>query len=183
VTFHRGDVVSLSRAQSNRVSILSTPVGPGPEVYSVTLPINGVPIAFEYEAAFGSTLNQIADGLLAVLDNEQTVYSTAIDTTPWAIVIVGPIGQAFEITTSDNVGIEELFSAWLKVDTRTGRPIGPIRLLEVNSTLERLRVFSTRDRDGNTLMCNLLQGRELDTSDVYDFDASEVLTILHQEGT
>ena len=180
--FSRGDVVSLSRAQTTKVAILTTPLANG-EAYSVTVPIAPGIKTFTYTASLGQTLAQIAAGLLAVLLQQQTVYSVAIDPEqPTEIVFVGPIGETYEVVTTANAGASLVAPAVLAIDHRTGEAIGPIRLLEVTDTLERLREFVTRDRDGNTLVRNQLQGREIGSSNVFDFDSSQVLTVLHREG-
>lgn len=180
--FQRGDVVSLSRAQTNKVTVISVPVSPG-EIYSVTLPINGTPKLFAYTSSMGQSLSEIADGLVAVLTNEQTNFVATKDPMfPTEVVIFGPLGESFDMSVSTNLTALQVTQSILAIDHRTGEIVGPIRLLEVTDTLERLREFVTRDRDGNTQVKNQLQGREIGSSNVFDFDASQVLTILHTEG-
>ena len=178
--YRRGDVVSLSRAQATRFSVASVPGAPDTP-YTVTLPVNDVGRAFEYLGQPGQTEAEVAAGLLAVLLDQQTVYSAALDEDS-SLVVVGKLGVSFAVSSSPNVTSSGIWSAVSAVEGHTGRQIGPIRILAPTNTLERLREFWTRDRDGNLLQRNLLQGRELDTSHVYDFDASSVLTVIHREG-
>lgn len=180
-SFRRGDVVSLSRAQATLVTVLSTPAGPD-EPYSVSLPVNGAPRAFTVLGQPGETLTALAARLEAALLDEQTVYSVAVGADPTTILVVGKLGLAFDASSSANVSTALTQSSVLAVEGHSGRPLGPIRVLAPTNTLERLREFWTIDRDRNVLFKNQLQGRELDTSNVFDFDASQVLTVLHREG-
>lgn len=179
--FHRGDIVSLSRAQSILVSVLIDPQIPD-DVYTIALPINGTSTDFSYVGQPGESINDVAAGLLAVLLNEQTVYSAALGASPWTIVVVGDLGSSFGVSVTANLQADLVEASVLAVDTRTGLPIGPIRVLDPTDTLERLREYVTRDADGNLLSRNLVRGRELDSSNVFDFDASQILTVIHSEG-
>lgn len=178
--YRRGDVVSLSRAQTSRVRVATAPAVPA-EPYTLDLPINGTARAFSVAGTPGETRAQLAERLLAHLLDAQTVYSAAIDETGERIVLVGPIGVAFEATATPNLALDTPEVSVLAVDSRSGGAIGPIRILEATSTLERPREFWTRV-DGVLTARNLLRGRELDTSIVYDFDATWVLTVIHREG-
>lgn len=174
-----GDLVSLSRAQSNRIAVLTLPSG-GPLTYTVMLPINGELRSFSYTAPDGSNAASIVAGLLAVLLNEQTVYVVALaEDVVSTLLVVGRIGESFTYAATGNLEVTLLLPAKLAVDGRTGNPIGPIRLLETENTIKKLRRYATRDnRTGVTVIVHELLGRELDSNNVFEFEASEVMTFL-----
>ena len=176
--YQRGDIVSLSRAQISRVQVLTTPPGPGPATYTISLPINGVPKAFSLEVMPGATLNQIAAGLLGVLQAQQTAFLTVLSTTPWVVLMAGSLGQPFDVTTTPNLLPEKLQEPVMALNSETQEPLGPVRIIESVSTLERLREYATRDPDGTVRQVNQLRGRELDTGNVFDFEARQILTVL-----
>lgn len=179
--FHRGDVVSLSRAQFLSVTVAVVPSAPG-ESYAITLPINGSPVTFEVLADLAAARVEVAAALLAVLLDEQTVYEAALDDAPETIIVSGPLGVPFSATATANLVVAAIVEASLKVDARTGLPIDLIRLTEVEDGLECLRHFWTKGADGVPLERHQLRGREIGSSNVLDFDADEVLTVLHEEG-
>jgi hypothetical protein len=180
VPFRRGDIVSLSRSQSLRLSA-TAPIVPN-EPYSVGLPVNGAVKTFQISGQPGQSTLDVALALVAALVDQQTVYSVAVGLVAGDLVVVGALGFAYTAALTPNLTQDTIASAFLALEAGSGRPIGPIRVLESENTLERLREFWTRDRDGNLLPRNLIRGRELDTSNVLDFDATHVLTVLHREG-
>lgn len=174
--FSTGDIVSFNRAQVSTVDVLTTPVGP--EAYTVNLPINGVPKAFTFDAVGGETVNQIVDALLAILLDQQTHYSVALD--GFQLVIVGPLGEAFTPTVTANLTTTVATTAVQVINRETGRPWGRIRVVRAESDVHVLRDFTTRDKDGNLLPRNTILGRELDggLGIPFDFDSSRILTTL-----
>ena len=178
-TYSRGDVISFSRAQVSRVSVVQVPPGPGPATYTVNLPINGVARPFTVQAQPGASLAAIAAGLLAVLLDQQTVYAASLEVDPTQILLTGPLGATYTVSTTSNMVSLLVQDAVLVVNQQTGEQIGPVRLTEVTDTLNQLRHFWTRLAPDGVLEERLiLRGREIGTSNVFDFDSRRVLTVL-----
>jgi hypothetical protein len=174
MSYGRGDIVSLSRAQSSVLEVLTAPVVPD-EPYTVTLPINGVGKAFTYLGTPGETVNDVASGLELILLDQQTLYSVAVDQLiPWRLAIVGPLGIDFDGVVTANLDFSIFEVAVL------GDPSGRLRVIHVENTLERLYHFWTRDRDGALTGIQQLQVRELNSSRVFDVKSEEVLTVLER---
>lgn len=181
-SYAEGDVVSLSRAQVSQFTVLASPPGPGPSTYTVFLDINGAPTPYSLQAQPGTSITAIAAGLYAVLVAQQTVYAVQIDPmVPWAVDVAGPIGATYGFSVGDpTLLLPSLVRAAVQsINSLTGAPLGPIRISQATNTLERLREFASRDRAGNLIpYINMLHGRELDTSNEFDFPSTSVLSVL-----
>lgn len=171
--YNRGDIVTLSRVQASEIIVVTTPALDG-EAYTVTLPLNGAPKVFALtDTLITDTVEDIASKLVAFLLNEQTHFSVAIDPImPWRVALVGPLGEDFEIGVTPNLQTAIVQTAVL------GSPPGRLRVIDSEGTVEKMRKFSTRDRDGNVLDIQLLLVRELDSSRVIEIRASDIQTVL-----
>lgn len=180
--YQLGDVVSLSRAQTVVVTVLD-PGLPG-ELYSVALDYNGSPRVFSYEAEGGETVEQLAAAIVALLVQEQTVYSVAVnEEVPSEFAIVGPIGVAFACSTTDNLEDEATEEAVAVLDS-SGSLVGPLRVIVAGNVLGYPpREFWTRDSGpGNSARpVERLSVRELGTGNTLDIDAANVLTVLEHQ--
>lgn len=169
--YARGDTVSLSRAQASLLEVVTPPVGV--EAFTVDLPINEAPKAFTFTSVGGETVEEVAEGLLTVLLNDQTVYSVALAPSGYEIMIVGPLGEAFDATVTPNLTVAVTEEAVL------GEPAGDLRVLAAESVSGfPPREFATRDRLGNLVELNVLSVRELGTGNVFEVDATKVLTVI-----
>ncbi len=180
----RGDVVSLSRAQTSRVDVLTAPAVVD-ELYSITLPIGDVDKTFTFLGTPGETTSDVADGLETILLRDQTPFSVAVGPAPSALTIVGALGQTFAPTTTTNLQASVPELAVLSVDNSEDPPrqIGRLRVIGDASTAGKIRSFTTRDRDGNLLQVEQISLRELDSGNLFEVDRSLILTIIEKEGT
>lgn len=178
--YQRGDVVSLAKRQLVRVTVLSTPIGPGPELYRVTLPINDDSKDFDVSIPFGATLNQIAAFLVAALFDQQTVYGVALGSgPPWEFAIAGNLGAAFTVTTSDNLSVEIVQASVAAPLNAIGEQMGPLRVVEPEGSWKRIREFATVDaRSHEVQSVNMLWVRELGSGDAFDLDSRLIQTVL-----
>lgn len=174
--YERGDIVSLSRAQETLFEVLLGPTVPG-QVYSLTLPINGVPAAFEYVSQITDTTQDVAGGLAAILERDQTVYGVALDGGAPRIGIVGPLGVAFEATAGASSSATLVTSA--VAGYQDGREPGPLIVQLAESAIGiGPRRFWTREPNGSLREVNMLRVREQHTGNVFDLDSARVLTVL-----
>jgi len=178
----RGDIVNLNRAQSSQVEILTVPTTED-EPYTITLPINEEYKSFTYLASVDDSLSDVAFGLEDVLEKEQTKFSVAVNDDQDAVVIVGPLGLSFEGTTSTNLRYSLIEDAVRAIRHDTGEKIGNCRVLASENSLEKLREYATRDRDGTVRIVNQIRLRELNSANVFEVEADEILTVIEREGT
>lgn len=178
---NRGDKVALSRAQTSRVDVLTPPAIPN-EPYTITLPINESPVAFTYLGQVGESADEVAAGLEIILLRDQTPFFIAIGPVASALAIVGDLGQAFTPTVSSNLSTSIFEEAVASLDG-LGNVIGPLRVIDAESSQEKIREFTTRDRDGNLETIEEVRLRELDSSNVFDVRRTEILTVIEQGGT
>lgn len=167
----QGDIVSFNRAKRINVTILTTP-GVG-EIYTLQLPINGVLRTFSYSAIGTETRAQVAVGLRAVLENDQTPYTTArVDT---VIQIEGLLADDFMFTSSANVAVETTSAAieFLRLD---GRRFGRVRIVRVPAP------HWTKDPDtGAPVQRRTLRGKDLDEGIYFSFEESQISTVLFRD--
>jgi len=162
-----GDLVLLSRGRAVLVTVLTSPP-PSGDLYQLDLPISGQVRQFGYDAPGTDTINDVADGLLAVLLDQQTVYSVAITTLPLALMVVGPPGEVFDVTCSANLLVATVEEAVSSSRTR------PVRVLASKS-------IWTRTHDRETVAVERLVGRELDDHEPFGFDGADVMVELGKE--
>lgn len=122
--YARGDVVSFSRAQIQRVTVLDASPAPSTP-YSVTLGDR----TFTYLAPNGQSQSDVAAALAAVLSRDQTVY--AVDRAWSVIAIVGPLAVAFTASTTANM------STVLDTLAVRGRIDEPLRVLHARQFFTR----------------------------------------------
>lgn len=171
-----GDIVSISRSKTVRISVLTTPVDP--ELYTVGFPVGGIEKLFSFQAEGGETVNQIVAGLEAILTSDQTPYSAAVD--GFDLFLVGPIGLDYALTVTDNLTYAVEEEAFTGVDNG-GRQLGPLKVIEAESTLAQLREFSTRIAPGAGILTrNLIRVRELNSGSVLEVFADQILTVLER---
>ena len=181
----------MNRAQASLVTVLVAPVGPG-EDYVVDLLINEKdgPRSFTFTSLGGETINDVAAGLELVLLAEQTKYSVAVDVgVPWRLMVVGPLGEAFAVGVTANLQhdlTEEAFLSSrlpdLSTPTSEPLPVGDLRVIVAESVVGfGLREFATRRvPEGDVDEVNLLRVRELGTSNTFDVDSREILTVIER---
>lgn len=174
----RGDVVSLSRAQTSTVSIDAVVVG---QDYTVTLPINGVGRPFTHQAVVGDTTGSIADALEVVLLRDQTFYSVAVGLLPNQLTIVGPLGFAFVVLVVANM-TAALFEAAVDAQDEDGESIGRLRVLEAESTSEKLRSYATRSAAGQVLELEDVLLKEVDGGRTFEVHRDQILTVIEKVG-
>lgn len=167
--FRSGEVVSLSRAQTSIVDILS----PVPALASVDLPINGVARTFSLDLPDGTTLADAASLFAALLEDQQTVYSVAADgLVPGRLVVVGQLGESFEVGT---VGCTHtLFESAV-----LGFPVRGKLIVILAESLYGTppREFATRVEPTKVVEeRNVLSVRELNTGNTFEIDSRRVLT-------
>jgi len=175
-----GDIVSLSHVQTSRVDVSATPGAPNTP-YTVNLPINGNPKAFTHLGNPGNTLTQLASAIVAVLLRDQTHFSVAVGPVSTAFTIVGELGETFTLITTSNLTPSLVESAVAATDG-AGNLIGKLRVIQAESNFERLRKFTTRDRNQSTQEIELVLLRELNTSNLFDVERSKILTIVEEVG-
>lgn len=174
--YERGDIVSLSRAQETLLEILVGPSVDG-QAYSVTLPINGVATVFAYTSAITDTTQDVAGGLAAILERDQTVYAIALDGSAPRVGIVGPLGVAFDATAGQSSSATRVTSA--VAGYQDGREPGPLVVQLAESALGIApRRFWTREASGDLREVNMLRVREKHTGNVFDVDSTRVLAVL-----
>lgn len=173
-----GDVVSLSRAQTNLITVLEAPSSEG-ERYSIHLEINGQLTEFFVLASLGDNVEQVAIALVDELVQSQTVYDvTAEFASNGEIGVAGELGIPFQCLVGpkmENVVVEPAVSA----KGSDGLQIGPLRVLKAESAVGTPpREFYVKDPDGTIRYVNVLTVRELDSSLQFEVEASKILTVI-----
>lgn len=174
-----GDVVSMSRSQVVRATADTVPMVGGTS-YSISLPINGSPVAFGVEADFGDTVEDVARLLAAHLENEQTIYSVAVDDlAPETFIIAGPRGVTFEATSLLNL-VADVEQASVVALADDGRPMRDLVVIASENALATgTREYWTRDApDGELVFKNRIMVREVDTGHVFEIDASQIAEVV-----
>lgn len=175
-----GDIVSANRAQATTLAINAAPLVDDTP-YSVTLPINGVPLTFGVEASPPSTIAEVAALLLAELQNAQTVYGVAlVDGVPGQLVVLGRRGLAFEVSSTANITRATVQTA-VRVDTEDGSMMRDLIVISSENSFfaPGQREYYTRTVPGNEIVYkNRLEVRELDTGHRFEIDSAEILTVI-----
>ena len=171
-----GDMVSMSSSQITRATVDVVPEVGG-TTYSITLPINGSPVAFEVEAEFPATVEQAALLLAAHLANEQTVYDVAIDEDAGEVIVVtGPRGSTFDVTaTSLLLEVSQAAVASLSEDGSLVRDL--VVIASENALSTGTREYWTKV-DGQIEYRNRIMVREIDTGHVFEIDTSQILEVV-----
>lgn len=173
-SFARDDVVELGSAQVTVLDVLAAPAVPGTS-YGVTLPINdGDDRTFGYVSVGGESVADVALELVGALVDGQTKYSIAPGPLPRQVTIVGPVGEDFDPVVTANVAQTVVQRAVLAVSQRTGKRINRVILTAAAGSFPdgQSREGATRRVPGGPVRTlNVLRGRELDTGNVFDFDA------------
>jgi len=126
--YRRGDVVSLSRSQTSRVTV----AGSSDALQQVTL--NGRP--YSYQPAGVETAEALAEGLARALADQTVVNVERLDA---HLMFIGDLGRSFTLTVGSNLAVELLMGA---VQGRTSE------LYRVQSARE----FWTRDPESREII-------------------------------
>lgn len=175
----RGDIVSLSTAQTSTATVDTATTG---QDYTVTLPINATPKDFTHTALTGQTVDDIADALELILLRDQTFYSVVVGPSSNQLTIVGPRGFTFVLAVTANMTAAVFESAVNAINDQTGDPIGDLRVVQAESSADKLRSYATRSADGTVLELEDVLLREVGKSTTFDVRRGEILTVVEQVG-
>lgn len=181
--FARDDVVELGAAQVVVVDVTDAPAAP--EAFTVSLAINPGDVRdFTYQAQGGETAEEVALALSVVLLAEQTRYSVANGPDPRQVTVVGDVGVPFDVGLTANMMQTTVEQAVRAESGDTGEKLNRVILTSTEGSFPDgfTRETATRQPHGRTYDQNVLRGRELDSGNVFDFEARSVRSRVRPAG-